>query len=770
MQNDQNNSGNNRTELLTAAPVPFPSNTAGWYAEEYEGGLNVRDYWYILKRRKWWALGITAGAVLIGFLIILFMPPIWEGKITLQITQDKGSSALGSAGSSMDPLGEITGSSDLDRFYQTQYAILHSPAIAYGLIDTLSLQNDPSYKRLIKKNPHDPPGATRQKFALDLLKNLKVRPVPNSYLVDVIFHTTDKALAQKVPAAVQAVYLNLCMRTRQQSFVMLKHWLDRQLAEIAKKLVISEKSTIAAGQKNDFMGMDVASGATSGDGGIGNGSGASGTNVVLQKYLQVAQLLTTAQGDLAAKKALYDQIAQKGSDAPVIVNNPLIQSLRGQLIAAEGQATGSSQVYGPRYPGQKVSVAALNEIRKKLTIEVGRQVTGVRSDYQAALKTEKLLQQEFNDAKAKVAGMENGLVEFHMLKRDLETNQALYQGLLGRMKDAAVAATLVPSNIAVINSSEEPYKPYLPKPDLFLACALVLGIFMGIGTAFTLEYLDSTIKTVEELERIGHIPTLGMIPMIENGEIPKTPLETISYFDPKSHVSESVSHIRSAVMLSSSSSPPQVLVLTSCNPMEGKSTTSCNIATSMRLGDRKCIILDCDLRKPRLHKVFKVSNRRGISNVVTGNATLEEVVKATGVPDLYFLPAGPTPPNPCDLISSATFRKMILTLREQYQHIIIDSPPVIGFADARLLAAVSDGVVLVFRHNSTTRESARLAVQMISQNNSHILGGILTMVKKEQMGYGAYYSYYKYYNKYYESYKDSSEKLPEGERPSERQK
>ncbi len=437
------------------------------------------------------------------------------------------------------------------------------------------------------------------------------------------------------------------------------------------------------------------------------------------------------------------------------MNNSLIQSLRGQLIAAQGQATGSGQIYGPRFPGQKVNVATISELQKRLHAEVARQVISLRSDYQAALKTEILLQQEFDEAKGKVGSMEKALVKFHMLQRDLATNQALYEALLGRMKDAAVAATMVPSNIAVIDPSEPPLMPYKPKPRLYLSFALLLGTILGIGTAFFLEYLDDSIKTVEELEKISHIPSLGMIPLAENGELPKSALETIAYFDPKSQISEAVSHIRSSIMLSASSTAPQAIIVTSCNPSEGKTTTTCNIAIALSRGDRKSVLIDCDLRKPRLHRVFKQSNKRGLSNYLTGSATLEEITKTTEIPNLYLIPAGPTPPSPGDLLASDTFKKMVELLRQQYQQVIIDSPPMIGFADARVLSSLADGVVLVFKHHSTTRDSARLAVQMLSQNNAPILGSILTMVKKEHLGYGAYYSYYKHYNKYYEAYNDA---------------
>ena len=743
MQND-----NNRTDIIATAVAPLHSSTVIHYPVEYEEGVQLRDYWHILKKRKWWSLGVTAGVIISAILVILFMTPVWEGKITLQITQDRGSALLDNSGSGIDPLGQMMGSTELDRFYNTQYAILQSLTLAYAIIDKLNLQQHPSYKKMIKKNPDYPPEVIRQKYAQNILDHLTINPVKNSYLVDVIFHSTDKALAQKVPEAIQGEYLKVCMNTRQQSFAMLRDWLDGELVRLGKKLEISEHNAIADGQKGDFLGIDIEDDKT------------AILNVVLQKYVQVGQLLTTCQSDRAIKEALYRQIKEKGADAPVITNNPLVQGLRSQLIGLEGQVSGSSQVFGAKFPDRKVTAATAKEIGDKLNNEVRRLETSVKADYEAALKAEKLLQQEFDSAKAKMVDMENGFVDFHMLKRDLRTNQALYEGLLGRMKDAAVAATMVPSNISVITAAESPFKPYVPKPVLFLELAVVLGSLLGIGMAFFLEYLDSSIKTVEELEKISRIPSLGMIPMVQNGEVPidSPGLETITHLQPRSQFSEAISHIRSAIMLSTSTSPPQVIVVTGCNPNEGKTTSATNIAIGLSGGgERKCLVIDCDLRKPRLHKVFKAPNRCGLTNYLTGGATLEEVIKLTEVPNLYCLPAGPTPPNPNDLISSTAFTKMLGILRQDFQHIVIDSPPVIGFADARTLSVLSDGVVIVFKHHSTTREAARLAVQMLAQNNSQILGGILTMVEKDRLGYGAYHGYYKYYDKYYKSYNDSTE-------------
>ncbi|MEN6440744.1 MAG: polysaccharide biosynthesis tyrosine autokinase [Syntrophobacter sp.] len=532
------------------------------------------------------------------------------------------------------------------------------------------------------------------------------------------------------------------MTTRQQSYEMIREWLDGELTRLGKKLEVSEQNVYKDGQKKDFLSLED-----------------NQYNVIVQKYVELGKVLTTAQSEKLVKEAQYRQIHEKGMDAPIITSHPLIQQLRQQLIDLEGQVSAGSKIYGSNYPEQQAQNARLREVRERMNNEIKRLETSVKADFETAARTEALLQKDFEAQKSKVVDLQNNLVQHHILKRELQTNQSLYEALLARMKEASVASTMVASNVSVITPAETPYKPVRPRKALYLALGAFIGALGGAVMAFFVEYLDSSIKNVEEMEKICRIPTLGMIPMADTKELAKcsnTP-ELVAHTDPMSMIGESVFHIRSAIMLSASGAPPQIITITSANPGESKTTTSSNIAAGLAGIDRKCLIMDCDLRKPRLHKVHQKPNGIGLTNYLTGNATLEEIVRPTSVPNLYFIPAGPTPPNPNDLFASSAFKSLIELLRKEYDHIILDSPPIIGFADARSLSSHADGTILVFRHHSTTRESAKLAVQLLAQNNARILGGILTMARKDRMGYGGYYGYYKYYNKYYKDYGSSGE-------------
>jgi capsular exopolysaccharide synthesis family protein len=590
------------------------------------------------------------------------------------------------------------------------------------------LKEHPSYKKFEEKNKDLPPEVIRQNYALSLMGHIKVEPGKKSFLVDISFTSPDKELARKLPEAVQGEYLKLCMTTRQQSYAMIREWLDSELTRLGEKLKVSEENLYAQDQNKDSLSLEDPQ-----------------FNVIIQKYVELGKVLTAAQADRVSKEAQYKQVVAKGTDAPLITNNPLIVQLRQNLIDLESQSSGSSKIFGANYPERQAQTAKLKELHDQLGREVKRVETGLKAEYEAATQAEKLLQKEFDAQKAKVIDMENGLVEHHVLKRDLQTNQTLYEALLARMKEASIATTMVVSNVSIITHAETPLKPCRPKPMLYMAIALVIGTIGGIGTAFFVEHCDSSIKSVEELERFCRIPALGIIPLADSKELSKSShtLELAAYSNPKSMIGEAIFHVRAAIMLSGSGAPPQVITITSASQGEGKTTSSSSIACGLAGIDRKCLLMDCDLRKPRLHEVYNVTNERGLTNYLNGSATPEEIIAPTLVPNLYIIPAGPvTPPNPNDLFASETFKKLMNLLRQQFNHIVLDSPPVIGFADARSLAFHADGTVLAIKHHSTTREAGRFAVKLLSQNGFQVLGGILTMARKERMGYGGYYLYY----------------------------
>lgn len=265
------------------------------------------------------------------------------------------------------------------------------------------------------------------------------------------------------------------------------------------------------------------------------------------------------------------------------------------------------------------------------------------------------------------------------------------------------------------------------------------------------------------MEAFCRLPVFGMIPFVNGNSklitLGEDELGLMAYKQPKSPMAEAIYHIRTSIMLSSAGGAPAAIMITSPNPNEGKTTISLNIASALAMNNRKVVILDADLRKPSLHSILQEPMQPGLSNFLTGTASLAEIIRPTEIPNLFFISAGTTPPNPIELLSSDAFGNLLKKLRQDFRHLVLDTPPILGFTDGRAISALVDGAILIFKHNYTRRENGLLAMQLLAQVNAPILGGILNMARKDRLGYGERYGYY-YYAKYYNEYYDTV-KLPD---------
>jgi capsular exopolysaccharide synthesis family protein len=659
-----------------------------------------------------------------------------------------------------DKLSKLTGSDSLEKFQQTQYKILQSWSLAQRVVQALKLKDCPDFKSIREQNPDKTEAEIEDDMVNSLLAGLEVTPVKNSYLVEVAFQSPDQGLSQRVVNAIADEYMYLSIDRRNESFGLVRKWLDRQLGEMAGKVQEAQKKLYKFGQQTDIYTMEDKD------------------NVVVQKFIDLSGLLTKAQAEKMAKEAQYQQIKDKGPDAPQIVNNPLVAALRQHLVAEQAKVSAMQKVFRGDHPDLQAERANQAELRTRLQAEVQRLQESVKADYEAANRTEKLLDESFTAQKGQMIKLQDNLADFQILKRDAQTNEQLYQALLARVKEASIAGTMVPSNVAVIDPGRLPDKPFKPKTKRDLALAAVLGLTLGVGLALLLEHLDDSIKSVDDLERACSLPSLGIVPLLgSNGRISLSrrgkseapgiwrylprlqrggraaaeaaDMDLIVYKQPQSMVSEAIGHIYSSIMLSTSGRPPGAIMVTSPNPGEGKTTLISNLAQSYASNDRQVVIVDCDLRKPRLHKIFQLDSQPGLSNYLTGGTALEEILRPTSIPNLTIITAGARPPNPANLLNSETFKELLALLRERFQHIVVDTPPVLGFADARFVSALVDGVLLIVKHNITHKSAGRLAHQFLNQ--APILGTVLNGVGHYGHSYGGYYHYhYKYYSKYYD--------------------
>ena len=744
-----------RPPVLAPSNGPVAVREFDYYDLEPERRTPFKDYLHILRKRKWWVIWTFLGVVALTGLLILVMTPIYKSTTVLQITRDNPGGQIIKA----DPMSLVPGGQDTSKFQETQYKILTSRAVAARVIDALKLQDTPEFQALKEKDPTAPAEKLKSEM-IDLFQDkLVVTPIKDTYLVEVAFKSQDRELAKKVIDALAREYMLLAIDSRSQSFTLVNHWLEKQLHQLAGKVQASQKKLFKFGQKHDFYSLEDKD------------------NVIIQKYIEMSALLTKAQSERMSKEAQYRQIKEKGPDAPLITNNPLIMNLRQELVAQTAKVSGLNRTFLPGHPEMQEERAKMTELRGRLGSEVQRLQTSIKADYEAAVKAENLLTQAFEGQKDRLAQLQDNLVDFQILKRDAQTTEKLYQALLVRMGETAVASTMVASNVAVIDPPETPFEPYLPKPFLFLMLSGVTGLFLGVGAAFLVEYLDTSIKTTEDMERVVQLPSLGVVPLFQkdsrdgkNGNLPASvsgvrgllarlkkrngqsilpgDLDMVMIKHPRSVMAESIRHLRTSLMLSISGGPPAVIVVTSPHPGEGKSTIAVNLATALAQDGRRVVLLDCDLRRPRLNSVFRVTSTPGLTSYLTGAATKEDILKPTEVDNLVFIPAGPVPPSPTELLNSQAFKNMLLELRQDFHHLIIDTPPTLGFADSRVVSVQADGVLLVVKHQSTTREAGRQTRLLFSQVHARILGMILNQANVGGMGWFDHCNQ-KYYDNYY---------------------
>jgi capsular exopolysaccharide synthesis family protein len=472
----------------------------------------------------------------------------------------------------------------------------------------------------------------------------------------------------------------------------------------------------------------------------------------MQRLTELNEALTQAESERMAKEALYKQASELNFDSiSSILENELIMNLKQAYIQLEAQYMRLSETYKPEYPEMVRVKQQMQTIQKRIDAEMRRIIAGIKNNYESSLRKEALLRQAFTQQKARVQQMNEKAIQYNILKREADTNKELYTGLLQRMKEAGVSAGIMASNIQVVDQAEIPTKPSKPNKGLNLLLAAVVGLFLGVGIAFFFEYLDNTIKTPEDVEQLVRLPSFGMVPEIsherrrrlESGS--SYPVELITYGHPKSMLSEAYRNIRTSILLSFSEKPPKKIIITSPNPAEGKTTTVINTAIALSQTGAKVVIIDSDMRKPRIHHVFNHGNGVGLSNFLSGSGDLESIIKKSEIPNLFYIPSGPIPPNPSELISSNLFKNMMQSLSEEFDHIILDTPPVLGFADSIILSTNVEGVILVTLSGKTPKETLQRAKEALQQVNAKILGVVINRVNIQRSDYGYYYYRYHYY-------------------------
>jgi succinoglycan biosynthesis transport protein ExoP len=727
----------------------------------------LREYLRVLIKRKWIVLGTILTIFGAALLATLRTTPIYDavGSIAINKPDPMLQSLRDSAGVGADYYDPT----DLD----TEVRILRSDLLALQVIKQLNLDRLPEFgghglqssSSLELTTDALQPDSPRANALLGAFKgSLVVALEPNTRVINIHFRSPNKALAAQVVNAMATTYIEQNFKTRFESTMQASDWLSRQLVDLQMKVETSQEKLVKYQKEHQILGIDEKQ------------------NITTDKLGELNKELTVAESERMQKESVY-RLAEAGdtetaanvSSGSTLSKNSedtsaFLQKLQGQKGDIQLQIAQFSTQFGPAYPKIAQLNSQLQEIDLQIQNEMKKVSNRLRGDYLAALQRENMLRGALEGQKQQANKLNESAIEYSLLKRDFETNRTLYEGLLQKLKEAGVTAGLRSNNIRQVDIARTPAAPAEPNIPRNLSFAFVFGLTSGIGLAFLLEGIDNTVRTPEQAQAISGLPSLGMIPLGSRSSAEansarlsvassKEAVELITLSRPQSQMSESYRALRTSLLLTSVGAPPKIVLITSALPQEGKTTTSINTATVLAQKGTRVLLIDADLRRPSIHKTLGMGPRVGLSNVLTGGATLQQAtVRSTSIPNLYVLPAGTPPPNPAELLASSQMIDMLAELREQYEHIIVDTPPTLSVTDAVVLSTRADAVVLVIRSGQTTKPALRRARDILAQVNARVSGVLLNAVNLDSPDYYYYYEYQgKYGHRYYDDDPSASE-------------
>jgi capsular exopolysaccharide synthesis family protein len=755
-------------------PRNLPSTEVRELLPPLEEEIHLRDYIDVVIRRKW---------VVISLLLIIFSgvaiftltrTPLFMAESVVKIS---------------DQQSRMTGFASLEykrynydiSFQETQIKLMQSEQMARRVIKALNLVEDPVFsgKKLPGKEEKEAdgePGIFAQiSEMLAMLKDfirfnddesgekqpalspkaraliqengllgkfrggLHVSPVRKSELVTVSFSSPDPVLAAKIVNATTREFINMQMDIRLEISKNASEFLAKKIKESQIKLEASEKNLTRFSRKIGIVSLDPKS------------------NMIMKQLEELNSALAAARAVRLSKEAVYQQaISGDRSNLQQILDNPLIQLLQQKYTMLESEYEDLSTTFKDEYPKMKQLKARMRKIKRQIELEKEKVIAAIKNDYGTALKTQLYLEKNAEAQKQKALDLSEKATQYKILAREVATNKLIYESLLQRAKEIEATVGATTANVQIIDTARVPLFPYKPRVARNLLLGLILGLFAGVGMAFLLEYMDNTIKNPDELATRYHIPILGLIPYAKDKKVSREELATRYFHQPRAPLSESIRTATTSIELSAAGKPPKSILITSILPGAGKSTISCNMALSFLTSGDKCLLIDADLRKPSLHKIFQTASRsKGLTSVLTGLEKLQDVIHKTQFDGLHFISSGPLPPNPAELISSRRMRELLKVVCKYYDHVIIDSPPYQGFAELLVLANMVDGTILVTVEGDTPREGVSHFRKSLLNIGSNILGTIMNKTGQKK-GYGSYSSY-KYYSYLY-SYEYGQEK------------
>ena len=715
--------------------------------------IDLREYWKLVLKHRWTVLAFTLVTVTLVTIFTLRQTKIYEASASV-IIEPYAPQVLGNVREvySMG-VGSYLNNKE---YYETQFNVITSRTIAQEVVGRLGLEGNKEFLG-IDRLPIDEQNQVLNKpidYTEEVREMLEVEQVKDSRATFIKVRHRYPQWAKRLADAIVDVYIDHNRQTRQQVTRDAAGWLGTQVAELKGLMNEAEDKLIKFKRDKKMLSVSLE----------------DSQNITSQRLMDLNQSLNRMQAERIALEGKRDQIVDiRESRLPLdtvdkVIGNNLIQQLKENYFKLKEHLTELGTKYLPEHPKYMAVQKKVKLIRRTIDREIDNVLASLEAEYQAKLKSERTLKKELAKVKAEAQDINEKEIEYNRLKRVADNYASMYKLITTRQKEVTLASHQETNNIYRLDAAVEPRLPVHPRVKLNILLAAVAGLLGGIGLAFFREYLDNTIKTQEDVERYLGVPFLGVIPSIkvdsERGSHKKGKnRQKIRQGDglvqrdhylvshPKSSMAECCRTVRTNLLFMSPENPARRLLITSTGPQEGKSTVSISLGITMAQSGSKVVLVDTDMRRPRLHKSFGIDMRSGLSTAILGEAETSQIAYPSGVPGLDIVPCGPIPPNPTELFHTERFKKIVQQLSGMYDRVIFDSPPVAMVADPLILSSMMDGVVLVIKGASTSRVLMQRVIKQFRDVKARILGAVVNDLDLESREYGYYY--YRRYGYYY---------------------
>jgi len=750
-------------------------------------GTHLRDYWRSIRKRLWMVLGVALLVTTLATIALLRRGNVYEATARVQVDLENVSPVVSTGKNGSIVVNNATND---PAYFNTQLQILTGPGLMRRTVKSLDLERNTAFTAKMNRNSlwrnleqitgmggakppveaetasqvpmaqlsgaatHEDREAERLAPYVELLqRNLRIEPVKESRLpiketrlIEITYTTGDPRLAARVVNTIADAFAASNLDKKTQTNNASGEFLEKRIAELQASIRTGEEELIAYGKTNQILSLDASQ------------------NTVVDRLTGLNKQLLEAENERKLAEASYRAAQLPGAASALAAENAkTVEDAEQKLADLQQRRAQLLVVNTEEWPEVKEINQQINVLQNKVVEMRGRAtavvLANLQTRYRQGLTREESLRSAFNQQRGETLTQNEAAINYRIIQQEIETNKNLLDGLLQRAKENDVVLAGTPNNISVADYAITPRQPIGPQRLLGVMLAFVIAIVFGMCLAIFLEYLDNSVRSADEVERRLHLPVLAVIPAIggvarrrlkasrEANTDGSTRPELLTSIEAHTSIAEPYKQLRTSILLSTAGRAPKTLLVTSANPGEGKTTTTINTAISLAQTGARVLVIDADMRRPTVHTIFDIRNVAGLSTALSRDASRDDVLSMIERDEnsgLFVLTSGPIPPNPAELIGSVQMRTMLSWLEDDFDYVVIDSPPVATVTDGVLLASMVDGVILVVHGGKSSRELVRRARQLLLGTGARIFGVVLNNVRTHKSDY-----YQGYYGKAY---------------------